>query len=47
MKKTIIIVLLTVAIVSYIRSFAVQYATDLKDKRQAEIELILSDGRVR
>ena len=47
MKKTIIIILLTVALMSYIRSFAVQYATELKDKRQTEMALILSDGTVR
>ena len=40
MKKLIVIVILAAALVSYVHRAATDYATALKDKRTAQIELI-------
>jgi hypothetical protein len=40
MKKMIVIVILAVALISYIHSAATKYATALKTKHVAQLELI-------
>ena len=40
MKKFIVIIILAVALVSYVHSTATQYATDLKERRQIAMEAI-------
>lgn len=40
MKKFIVIIILAVALVSYIHRTATEYANDLKNQQRAELELI-------